>query len=265
VDEEISLTYQKIRSVDEQIARATEQLSRLERQDPRHEPRRRSRGTAALRGVIGLLLAVCIGGAALIWQSSYGDTVRFRLAGWVPINVAMSSPSQAESTVPVQPSLAAAEPAKAEPAPPAPAAEGASDTAAPTAAAVPPEVTELLHKMAGDLANVQQGIEQLKASQDQLRANQVQMSIDNAKFADELRTRQEQMARVAATTADKTPDKPAGNAPPQPFGPNARRNTAAAPAPRAAVAAARKPTPAAPAPRAAVRRSAPVQLDSAQQ
>jgi len=128
-------------------------------------------------------------------------------------------------------------------------------------------VTELLHKMAGDLANVQQGIEQLKASQDQLKANQVQMSIDNAKFADELRMRQEQMARVAATTADKTPDRSAGKPPPQAPGPNAGRKTAAvsAPAPRAAVAAARKPAPAAPAPHAAVRRSAPVQLDSAQQ
>jgi hypothetical protein len=272
VDDEISLTYQKIRSVDEQIARASEELSRLERQAPRKRPG----GTAALRGIIGLLLAACIGAAALIWQSSYGDVVRFRLAGWVPIHVGMSSPSEADSTAPAQPSLAAAEPAKAEPgkaepgkAEPipvqaAPAAQAASEPAAPVVAALPPEVTELLHKMAGDLATVQLGIEQLKASQDQLRSNQVQMSVDNAKFADELRARQEQMAHVVGPAADKT--AAAGKTPPQASGPNAGRKTAAvaAPAPRA-VATARKPAPATPAPHAAVRRSAPVQLDSAQQ
>jgi hypothetical protein len=130
---------------------------------------------------------------------------------------------------------------------------------------LPPELTELLQKMASDLANVQQGIEQLKASQEQLKANQQQMSLDNVRVAEELKASQEQMARLVASTPDhkppnNAPDKAAGTITHQAGNPNARHQTAAAPAPAPRSAAASAPKPA-----QAARRPAPVQLESARQ
>ncbi|GLR89584.1 hypothetical protein [Bradyrhizobium iriomotense] len=263
MDEELTHTYEKIKSVDEEIARASEQLSRLERDDARTRP---PRGRPVLRGLVGLVLAGGIGTVALISQSSRGDEVRQMIAGWAPLRAAMPSPSQAQPAPGVEPSptvqLAQASP---EPA----AVQAVPEAAAPTATTLPPQVTELLEKMAGDLANVQQGIEQLKASQAQLKANQEQMSQDNLRVADELKASQEQMARLVAKTPDNkapvnAPDKTAGKTAHQASDPKAA--VAAVPAaPRPAAASARKPAQAAPTPHAAVRRSAPVQLESAEQ
>jgi hypothetical protein len=260
MDEELTHAYEKIKSVDEEIARASEKLSRLERDDARLRP---PRGRPALRGLIGLVLAAGICTAALIAQSSYGDTARMMIAGWAPVRAAASPQTQAEPAPAVQPAPAVAQLAKAEQALPqatAPAAQAVPDTVAPAATTLPPEVTELIQKMASDLASVQQGIEQLKESQAQLKANQEQMSLDNVRVADELKASQEQMARLVARTPET-----AGKAPDHP---NAGQKTTAAPVPAPrppAAAAARKPAPATPQPHAAVRRPAPVQLQSAEQ
>ncbi|MCP3464841.1 hypothetical protein [Bradyrhizobium sp. CCGUVB23] len=274
MDQELTHTYEKIKSVDEEIARASEKLSRLEREEreERREERddtrsRLPRGRPVVRGLVGLVLAAGIGTAALVSQSSRGDEVRQMIAGWAPLHAAM--PSQAQPLPDAQPSptvqLAQASPQ------PEPAAQTVPEAVAPTAATLPPQVTELLEKMASDLANVQQGIEQLKASQEQLKANQQQMSLDNLRVADELKAGQEQMARLVAKAPDNNapvnaPDKTTGKTVQAPD-PNARPKTATAavPPPRPAAASAHKPAQAAPAPHAAVRRSAPVQLESAQQ
>ena len=270
MDEELTHTYEKIRSVDEEIARASEQLSRLERDDARSRP---PRGRPALRGLIGLVLAAGIGTAALVSQSSHGDGIRQMIAGWAPLQAARSSPSQALPGPDAQPSPTV-ELAQAPAAPPQPASavQAVPEAVAPTATTFPAQVTELLEKMASDLANVQQGIEQLKASQAQLKANQDQMSVDNLRVADELKASQEQMARLVAKTPDdrapvNAPDKTAGKTAHQASDPNSRPKTptAAVPPPRPAVASAHRPAQAAPAPHATVRRSAPVQLESAQQ
>src|SRR5215470_17292822 len=73
MDEELTHTYAKIRSVDEEIARASEQLSRLEREERDDTRSRPPRGRPVLRGLLGLVLAAGIGAAALISQSSRGD------------------------------------------------------------------------------------------------------------------------------------------------------------------------------------------------
>jgi hypothetical protein len=253
MDEELTHAYEKIKSVDEEIARASEKLSRLERDDARHRP---PRSRPALRGLIGLVLAAGICTAALIAQSSYGDTARMMIAGWAPVRAAASPQTQAEPAPAVQPAPAVAQLARAEQASP----QAVPDTVAPAATTLPPEVTELIQKMASDLASVQQGIEQLKESQAQLKANQEQMSLDNVRVADELKASQEQMARLVARTPET-----AGKAPDHP---NAGQKTTAAPVPAPrppAAAAARKPAPATPQPHAAVRRPAPVQLQSAEQ
>src|SRR5258706_394713 len=87
VDEEIARAY-------EQIALADKQLSNLAPDAARHPPAavnnaqvqgaRPSIGGRAVRGVVGLLLAACIGVAAIVWQSSYGDAARRIVAKWAP-------------------------------------------------------------------------------------------------------------------------------------------------------------------------------------
>jgi hypothetical protein len=95
----------------------------------------------------------------------------------------------AEPTPPAdQADAAATAPAQSAPAQPAPPAQTAAEAAAPTAA-LSPESTQLLQSMARDLATVEQGIEQLKASQEQLVR-------DNAKLAEQIKANQERMTRV---------------------------------------------------------------------
>jgi hypothetical protein len=122
------------------------------------------------RSIAGLLLAACIGVAAIAWQSSYGDAAKEIIARWAPQRVVTSSPPLENPGLPAQPSpptvLAAA--AKTAPPRPVPLAQTAPEDVAPTAAALSPELTQLLQSMARDLATLGQGIERLRASQEQM-------------------------------------------------------------------------------------------------
>jgi hypothetical protein len=71
---------------DEELVRIQQQRSRLKRDDARH-PARRSPDRPWLRGLIGLFIAVCIGAAAFVSQSSYRDAV----ARWAPQLISVSS------------------------------------------------------------------------------------------------------------------------------------------------------------------------------
>jgi hypothetical protein len=162
--------------------------------------KRASFGRRAARGLIGFLLAVCIGIASFVWQSPYGDEARQRVASWVPPFVlALLQPGEnpGQPTPPADQAVAAAtssaQPGPSQPAAPQPAApaQNAPEAAAPTAAGLSPESTQLLQSMARDLATVEQGIQQLKASQEQLAR-------DNAKLAEQLKVNQERMTRVLA-------------------------------------------------------------------
>jgi hypothetical protein len=152
----------------------------------RHAPSRSMR-----RGLIGLVLAALIGAAAFAAQSPYGGQ-------WAPQLVSMSSSWLAKPGSFAQPNqpgaqLAAVETTAALPAQPA---QVAPQDAAPASAPMAPELTQLLQAMARDIATVEQGVEQLKA-------NQERMAADNARAIEQLRADQEQM-RVAA----KPPEKP---------------------------------------------------------
>ncbi|MGY4622563.1 hypothetical protein [Bradyrhizobium sp. USDA 4486] len=273
MDAQLTHTFAKIKSVDEEIARANEQLARLERDAARSRP---PRGGTALRGLAGLGLAAGIGIAAFVSQSSHGDTVRQMIAGWAPLHAATSSHLRAEPVREAETSptaqLAEASPQLAEASPqPASAAETVPEVVSPTGSTLPPELTELLQKLASDLANVQQGIDELKASHAQVKANQEQMSLDNLRLADELKAGQEQMARLVAKIPEDKASAP-DNKTPEIAGKttgrsNARPKTSAAPvpAPRPAAAQTPKPAPGTSSPHAAVRRAAPVQLQSARQ
>jgi hypothetical protein len=228
VDEQLAHTYEQIAHVDEQIARAEEQLSKLEHDAVSHSsdhPQTRTNtfhpairgnrpwlGGPAIRGFIGLLLAVCIGAAAFVSQSSYGDAARQTIATWAPQLISTTSLSFQNPGLPAQPSPPGARVVAAQTASPQTAlpAQTASQDVAPTAAPMSPELAQLLQTMARDLANVEQGIEQLKASQEQ-------MTSDNAKAVEQLKASQEQMTRLFAKASEQNlrPKTPAP--PPQPI------------------------------------------------
>jgi hypothetical protein len=193
-DKELAHAYEQITRADEQIAHAEKQLSKLERDAAAGN--RSLFDRPAVRGLTGLVLAGCIGVAAMAWQSSYRDTAREFIARWTPQRVATSSPVEnpgspalasppdiqaaAEKTAPPQPELLA---------------QAAPEDVAPSAAAVSPELTQLLQSVARDVATLGQGIEQLKASQEK-------MARDNATAAADLKASQEQMARVIAKASE---------------------------------------------------------------
>lgn len=254
-DERLAHAYEQIARADEELTRVTEKLSRMEKGAGRgpsmaYSPRP-SRGRPALRGVIAFVLAAGIGAAAFASHSSYGEAARQTIAPWVPSYVSASWLSAPKPQEPAQPSssavqLAAAGTTLLQPAPvaqtPAQDVPPASDAApAPSSA----DLAQMLQTMAHDIATVEQGIEQLKA-------NQAQMAADNARAIEELRASQEQLTRVATRTAVKPAAPPVAQ--------EARAKPPMAPpgAPKPAASAAHKP-PAAP-PAQARARAQPIQL-----
>jgi hypothetical protein len=235
-DERLVHAYAQIARADEQLARVNEQLSKLE-YDARPKKsanrfRRPSRGRLALRGFVGLLLTAGICIAAFAWQS-YGETARPMISLWAPQLAAASplpagTPKLADQQSPPAVQVAVVDgvltqlPPPAEPAP--------QDT---TAAPIPPELTQLLQTMARDLANVQQGIEQLKTSQEE-------MVRENARTAEQLKASQEQMARAIANASEQNLRRRTSATPPPPIATPARRPVSALP-PREARAQARVP------------------------
>jgi hypothetical protein len=155
--------------------------------------RRRSLGQRVIRAFTALLLAACIGVAAIAWQFGGGLTKKM-IGKWVPQLVLTSSalqeklglsapsapPAAVEAAAPqaATPEAAAAQTADTQAAAPA---QTAPESAASATAAPPPETTPSPQSMARDLASLGQEVEQLKASIDQLKAGQQQMSLDIAK------------------------------------------------------------------------------------
>jgi hypothetical protein len=238
----------------EQIGHADRQLprvdvSKLEQGAARHPSDRQkrlavpghqsSRGRLALGGLfIGLLLAACIGVAVLAWQSRYGDAAKLTIARWAPQRVSTSSLPLEKQELPAQPSPATVGVAANAALPqPAPVAQAAPQDVAPTAAPLAPELAQWMQTVARDLTNVEQGIEQLKTSQEQLvrdnaelagqlKAAQAQMARDNENASQQLKASQEQMARLVAKASEQ----------------NLRPRTSAPP-PRPIATATRKPVP----------------------
>jgi hypothetical protein len=208
-DEEIAHAY-------EQITHAEKKLSKLE-----HDAvpgSRRLFDRPAVRGLAGLLLAACIGVAAMAWQSSYGDATKEMIARSAPQRVATSSPPPENPGLAAQPSPPTDQAAAAKTAPPQPAllAQTAPEDVAPTAAPPSPELTQVLQSMARDLATLGQEIEQLKAGQEQ-------MARDNANTAEQLKASREQMARLLAKASEQNLRPRMSAPPPQPTATPTRR------------------------------------------
>jgi len=270
-DDELVQAFEKIKGANEQIAHVNEQLSKLERD---HERRQEVRDRPALRGLIGLLLATFICATALVSQSSFGDTAKLMIADWMPIGAATPPQPQAEPVVSEQSTPAVAQAVGAESAPqqPAPSNQTVAEPVAPTAATLPPELTEQLQKLTRDVANLEQSIEQLKANHEQMKANeeqmkaneermkvnQDQMAVDNARIAEQLKASQEQISRLVSKTSDKNRDQASLQ------NPRARTPPAPVPPPRPLSASASRPASTSPPTSPRVRRPAPPQLDPAQ-
>jgi hypothetical protein len=256
-DKELGQVYEQIARADEQIARAEEQLFKLERNAarPAVPGKRPSRGGRAARGLTGLMLTACICVAAIVWQSSYRDTAKQMIARWVPQLTSTSSLSLENPGLSVQPSPPTVQAAAAETAPPPPAslAQTAPEEIATTAAAPSPELAQLLQSMARDLTTVEQGIEQLKAGQEQ-------MARDNANTAEQLRASQEQLARVIAKASEaKASEAKASEAKvslSKPSEQNPRPKVSAL-SPRPSATPTRRPVPTISSPQAAARRPVP--------
>ena len=197
-----------------------------------------SRGKPMLRGLIGLLLAACIFITAFVSQPSHGDAAKPIFARWARQLILTSSRPTENPGLPAQPSPSAVQVAAAEPvtAQPTPLAQTAPQDVAPTATPVSPEVAQLLQTMARGLANVEQRIEQLKASQEQ-------MATDNVKAVEQLKASQEQMTRLIAKASEQ----------------NLRPKTSAPP-PRLIASPAHKPVPKLSSSQARAQPQAPVQL-----
>jgi len=216
-DERLAHAYAQIASADEQLARLTEQLSRMEH-DAAARPMavaalRPSRDRSALRGFIGLLAAACIIGTALASQSSYGEAAKPAIARWAaPYIGSVSWLAQARPQAPAQPGPSGVQLASAEAASPqaTPSAQTRpQDAALPTAAPTSAELVQLLQTMARDLTTVQQGIEQLRAGQEQLTS-------DNARAVEQFKASQEQMTRLVARVSEQEQRAARAAAPPPP-------------------------------------------------
>jgi hypothetical protein len=238
-DEGLTHAYEQLTRADEELGRVNEQLSKLEH-DARGRSavlgRRPSRDRPALRGLIGLLLAACIFGAAFVSQSSYGDATRPIIARWVPQLIPNSSPPTEKPRLLAQLSQNTVQAAAAESVPPqsTPSAQAAPQDVAPTAAPVPPELAQVIQTMAQDVARVEQGVEQLKASQaqmasdnakavEELKAGQAEMASDNAKVVEQLNASQEQITSLIARINEQNPRPKTSTSPPSPIATPARK------------------------------------------
>ena len=163
----------KFARVDERVSVSEDEAARHpsdQRKQPTVPNRRTSRGGLALSLVIGSLLAASFA----YWEAPYGDATKQIVARWAL--------SLVQTT---------------------------SQDPAPIVALMPPELTQRLQTMARDLADLAQGIEQLKNSQEQLtrdnatvaeqlKAALSQLTRDNGAIVEQLKASQEQTARPRA-------------------------------------------------------------------
>src|SRR5450631_2289460 len=196
---------------DEQLARVTEQLAKMDRDAPRPPsagpgpspgpgpsagPRPQSPPRRPARGAfVGLPLAACIVVAGLVLYSSYGSGAKLVVARWAPQIALTPSLPPENPPLPAQPALSTVQVAAAEAAPPQATllAQTALQDAAPTATPALPDPTQLLQKMARDLANLERNIEQ--------------MAVDNSKAIGELKASQEEIKRVLAKVSEQNPPR----------------------------------------------------------
>ena len=195
---------------DEQLVQVDETAFKLEKEkkatrhpsdeQPRFaEPGRgSSRGRLVLRSLMGLLAVACIGVAAFAWPSPHGQ------AAPEPISTSSASIETAPSNAGVAAKTDAGLPQRSSQ---AQTTLQRAAPVAPTAAPMAPDLAQSIQMITRELANVEQGIDQLKTGQAQmvrdnaelaehLKATQ-EMARNNANLAEQLKANHEQMANIA--------------------------------------------------------------------
>jgi hypothetical protein len=167
-----------------------------------------SRDGRARRGIVGLLLAAVIGVAAIASQSSYWDPTKLIVVRWVRQLVPTSQLPE-KSELPEQPGPSTVRTGTAEPTPMQPPTPVETKDVATAAAPMPPELAQSLQTIIRGLADVEQGIEQLKASQ-------AQIVRDNAQIAEQVKASQEQITSMVAKGSGHDPRPKASASPAQP-------------------------------------------------
>jgi hypothetical protein len=206
-DEQFARVHEQIARADEELARVTEQLAKMDRDAPRPPsagpgpspgpgpsagPRPQSPPRRPARGAfVGLPLAACIVVAGLVLYSSYGSGAKLVVARWAPQIALTPSLPRENPPLPAQPALSTVQVAAAEAPQATLLAQTALQNAAPTATPALPDPTQLLQKMARDLANLERNIEQ--------------MAVDNSKAIGELKASQEEIKRVLAKVSEQNP------------------------------------------------------------
>jgi hypothetical protein len=212
-EELVGYVYKRV--VREVLARIDQRLAELEKHGPDNGEARRSAangrrglfGRWAVRGALGLLLVVgVVGAAAAAWYWTDNDSARNFVARWAPTGLVATRDSQTppkdgpEASTELSTRGAPEAATEVAPGPPASAPQDATDndgretvgTVGRSAAPVSPDLAPLIQKMAHDIANLGQGIEQLRMSQDQ-------MSRDNATAVQQLQASQDQLVRLVKT------------------------------------------------------------------
>jgi hypothetical protein len=210
------------------------------------------------RAIAAIVLAACIGGAAVAWQAS-GYAVKKLVGKWIPQfaltgSLALDKLGLTATSAPPPGGPAGADAAPAAPAPNAPPASdqgtAAQETATPAQAAAestasntePSDSAPLLQSMARDLANARKEVEALKTSVAELKASQQQMARELAKASEQSAHAKltPPPARPAVTNARKPAaayvppaysPTPAASAPPYRSSPAYSTTQAAAPPP----------------------------------
>lgn len=184
-EERLAHVQEQIARAEEQLARVTEQLAKMQRDSARspsagpglQSPLKRP-GPGA---VVGWPLAACIVVAALVLQSSYGGEARPVVARPAPQLVSTPSLLPENSPFPAQPAPSTVQGAPTEATPPQAMtlAQAATQEAAPTATEAAPDQAQLLQTIARGLAKVERDIEELKASQEEMKRLLARVSEQN--------------------------------------------------------------------------------------
>lgn len=146
--------------------------------------RRRTFGRRVMRAFAALLLAFCVGAAAVAWQAS-GYAFKKVALKWLPKAAVTALPLEklgiisSSTTTDEETAQAEAEPQQTVPTTPPPAEAPATKAAAETAQ--PLDAAPSMQSMARDLANVSQELETLKATIAELKDSQQQMARELAK------------------------------------------------------------------------------------
>lgn len=217
-DKKLTSAYEVIKNADEQLARLSEQVAKIER-DAARQASARSRPSAPGKltryARVGLVLAACVIVVALILQWSHGGGAKVIVALWSPQPVpplAARTESPPSAALPLHTVATAEAVPPAAPPDPQPAPQAAAPQAPAPAVAAAPDQTELLQTLARDLENLQRSIQQLNATQQQI----AKTAGDNSRDIAELKASQQDIKRALAKASEQNVSRTSAPPPAQP-------------------------------------------------